>query len=363
MTRKIRLGLVGTSWWSDFFFSALKTHPGVELAAVCGRNKARADEQAAKNNIPAVFTDYAEMMRAGGLEAVVVVTPDDTHHAITLAALDAGLHVLCEKPLAVTAQQAREMLERAEAKGLRHMVHFTYRWMPYFRYFHDLVAEGFVGRLYHAEFSYLGGWARDTSYAWRYDQDRANGVLGDLGSHWIDMAHWLAGPISRVRSHLGVYVKRDGAQGGPLANPANESSLLLVEFANGAHGTIHASSVAHIADRGMQQQVKLYGEAGTLEINANYGGPEDGAVIRAVRAGENEFKTLPVPDSYWAGAQSAAVWDVFNTQSVGVRAFVDSILEDRPATPDFRDGYRAQQVIDAALASHRIGEAVSIPSE
>ena len=363
MPRKVRLGLVGTSWWADLhFLPALTSHPGAELAAICGRNRERAAELAAKYNIPAVFTGYAEMMAQGRLEAVVIATADDSHHALALAALDAGLHVLCEKPLALNAQHAREMAETAEAKGVITLVNFTYRWMPFFRYFRDLVAEGYVGKLYHAEFRYLGGYARGPNYMWRYDQDRANGVLGDLGSHFIDLAHWLAGPINRVQAHLGVFVERTGADDGPLAHPANDSALLLVEFAGGAHGGIHASAVAHMAERGMLQQIRLYGEAGSLEISVPYVGPESGAVIRAARAAGNEFQTLPVPDAYWAGLDRSDPFAPFQN-SAGVRHFVDAILDDRPAAPDFRDGYKAQQVIDAALESHRTGQAVDISPE
>jgi predicted dehydrogenase len=251
------------------------------------------------------------------------------------------------------------MVEMAEAQGVKTLVNFSYRWMPFFRYFYDLAQQDYVGRLYHAEFRYLTGYARGPNYMWRFDQDRANGVLGDLGSHFIHLAHWLVGDIRRVRAQLGTFVQREGANG-PLANPANDSALLLVEFAGGAHGVIHASSVAHEADRGMQHHVSLFGEGGTLEITANYGGAEEGAVIRAARAGENAFQTLPVPESYWAGVDPANPWGIFTQHSAGARAFVDALLDDGPAAPNFRDGYKAQQVIDAAYASHRSGEAISI---
>jgi predicted dehydrogenase len=360
MPDRVRIGIVGTSWWTDMMFApAVRSHPQAELAAVCGRNRARAEEMAAKYGIAQVFTDYREMMAQGGLDAVIVATPDDTHYDISMAALDAGLHVLCEKPVAMTAQQAREMYEKAEAAGVKNMVLFTYRWIPTFRYARDLIEQGAIGRCYHAELHYLSSYARGDNYMWRFDQARANGVLGDLGSHFIDMARWLVGDIARVSARLDVFVKRRGPDGGPI-DPANDSAQLLVEFANGAQGVIGASAVAHMADRGTQQHIRLVGEAGTLEIVQNYGGPEPWATIQAARASDEAFQTLTVPDEYWGEVSRDDPWEVFSKQPAGARQFVDAILQDKPVSPNFYDGYKAQQVIEAALESNRTGRAVVI---
>lgn len=360
MSNKVRVGIVGTSGWSDFMYlSALQSHPQTELVALCGRNREYAEDIAAKYNIPKVFTDYQDMINQGGLNTIIVGTPDDLHYTITMQALRAGLNVICDKPLAVTAQQAREMYKEAETAKLNHMVLFTYRWMPFFRYFRDLVDQGYIGRFYHCEFRYVMGYGRAREYQWRFDQKRANGVLGDLGVHMIDMARWLVGDISRVSAQLGVFINRPGSDGGPI-DPANDSAFLLTEFANGAHGSIHASVVAHLADRIMQQQVKLYGEAGTLEIDVPYEGTEARAVIRGARNDDQQFQTLEVPASYWGDVSRSDPWEIFTHQSVGCRAFIDSILENHTATPTFYDGYKAQQVMEAAMDSHRSAKWVSI---
>jgi predicted dehydrogenase len=178
MAHTVRVGVVGTSWWTDTLaLPALKSHPQAELVAVCGRNRARADEVAAKHNAPQVFTDFAEMFQYDGLDAVYVATPDDLQYDVTLQALRAGLHVLCDKPLAINAQQAREMYETAEAAGVKHMVVFTYRWMPFFRYVRDLIDEGCIGRCYHCEFRYLAGYARNKEYCLYSDLYAAPGGL------------------------------------------------------------------------------------------------------------------------------------------------------------------------------------------
>lgn len=359
MSRNVRIGVVGTSWWLNYMFGpALKSHPQAEWTAVCGRDQGRAQEMAAKFGVPRVFTDYREMFAHGDLEAVIIATPDDQHHAMTLAALEAGLHVLCEKPLAPTAAQAREMYEKAEAARRIHMVLFTYRWLPCFAYARDLVAQGAIGRCYHAEFGYLAGYARRPEYAWRFDQDRANGVLGDLGSHMIDLARWMLGDITRVSAQLGVNVARPGVDGRPL-NPANDSAQLLVEFAQHGQGLIQASAVPHLASRGGRQSINLYGEDGTLEVNFDRG-REDVASVWALRAAEEDFQKLEVPAAYFGEASRTDTASIFLKQPVGARLFIDGILNQRAVAPNFYDGYKAQQVVDAALESHRSGRVVAI---
>ncbi|MEZ4617388.1 MAG: Gfo/Idh/MocA family oxidoreductase [Caldilineaceae bacterium] len=203
MTTPIRIGVIGTSWWADLaHLPLLTTDERVTVAALCGRNQERAQAMATKYTIPQIFTDYRAMFAAGGLDAVVILTPDDEHFPMTMAALDAGLHVLCEKPLACNATHAKQMYERAEAQGVRHMSNFTWRWLPHYRYLRDLLAQGALGRLYHAQFHFMAGSGHNPAYSWRFDPQRANGVLGDYGSHMFDLARYLVGDIGRVHARL-----------------------------------------------------------------------------------------------------------------------------------------------------------------
>jgi predicted dehydrogenase len=338
---------------------AVQSHPQAELAAICGRNQKRAKEIASKYGDPKIFSDYRKMILDNNLDAIIISTPDDLHYEMTMQALEAGLHVLCEKPLSLNAQKAWEMYQKAEDTRVKHMTYFTYRWMPFYQYARDLIEQGYVGRCYHCEFRFPMGFGRSKEYRWRFDKKRSNGVLGDLGSHMIDMARWLVGDITSVSAQLGIFVDRPGADGGAI-EPANDSASLLVRFANGAHGTFQVSAVAHVADRGFQQQIKLYGEAGSLEIEVIYYGSESGTVIRTARSQDEKFQILEVPDSYWGDADPSNTMSVFTKNSAGTRLFIDAILEDLPVNPSFYDGYKAQQVVDAALASHEQGCAISI---
>jgi predicted dehydrogenase len=356
MPERVRVGVVGTSWWADLLYlPSLTSHPRAELVAVCGRDRERAEALARKYGVPQVFTDYRAMIERAGLHALVVSTPDDLHHPIAMQALDAGLHVLCEKPLALNVAQARELYERAEAAGVRHMVLFTYRWLPPYQLVRELIDQGYLGRLYHCDMRYVGGFGRDPQDRWRLDPERARGVVGDIGSHMIDLARWYLGDVAQVSAHLATFIGRVDSYGQPLG-ATNDSAMLTLLFQSGAQAVIHLSSVVHVGDRGQEQQVVLSGEAVTLEIHQTFVGAE----VYGARHDEQRFTRLIALD-YRSGAADPAAHPMtamlapFRDQAIGPRLFIDAIIEDRPVDPNFYDGLKAQAVIDAAFESHQSG--------
>lgn len=355
MSEKVRVGVVGTSWWADWlYFPSLRTHPRAELAAVCGRSRERAQEMADKYNIPQVFTDYREMFTNANIDAVIISVPDDWHYVMTMAALDSRLHVLCEKPLALNAAHARAMYEKAETAGVKHMVFFTYRWIPQFRYVHELVEQGFIGRCFQADLNFRMGWARDGKYMWRANQHRANGVLSDLGSHLIDFTRWCVGEISSVSAQLYTFVERAAPPSEPF-EPANDSAVLALKLSNDAQATLQLSMVTKPIKGEIELQTRLYGENGTLEADIQM---DD--MIRAVGFDDDEAQSLSIPDDIWGDANRNDSWSVLFTNSTGARFFIDAIIENQPISPNFYDGWKAQQVIDAAFESDRTGRWVAI---
>ncbi|HZP83304.1 MAG TPA: Gfo/Idh/MocA family oxidoreductase [Chthonomonadaceae bacterium] len=356
MSGNVRVGIVGASWWSDWMhLPNLKSHPQAEVVAICGRRPERAGALAQKYAIPQVFTDYQAMIRNAGLDALLVATPDDMHHPITMAALEAGLHVLCEKSLARNSEQAREMAETARARGVKNMVYFTLRGLPAQRYVKELLSDGYIGRGYHCHIQHFMGYGRSGGFGWRFDPARGLGALGDLGSHAIDLARWYFGDIVRVCAQLDHFVTRRNAEGAAV-EAACDAALLSVEFASGAQGVVHVSTVAHVGERQIQEQIALHGEAGTIEAGMSLYNME----ARGVRGEEKAFQPLPIPDKFWGDADRSNPFSVFTHLSVGTRAFIDAILEDRPASPDFTDGWKVQQVMDAALRSQETGAWVTI---
>jgi predicted dehydrogenase len=172
MADRVRVGVVGTSWFAKIHLASLASHPEAELTGICGRNRERADSVAADHNIPHVYTDYRRMITSGFLDALVVVTPDALHYPITMAALEASLHVMCEKAMALDANQARQMYDAAEASGVVNMVGYTWRWVPPFTYVHHLIEQGYIGRCHHAHFQYQHGSAFAPAYKWQIDPDQ-----------------------------------------------------------------------------------------------------------------------------------------------------------------------------------------------
>ena len=355
MVEQVQVGVIGTSAYADYFIPWLKSHPKAALAAICGRNRDRVGEMSLKYSIPAVFTDYHDMINNGKLDAVIVAAPDDLHYPMVMAALDAGLHVLCEKPMALNVRQAREMYEKAQAVGVKHMVFFTWQWLPHYQYLGHLIASGYIGRCFDCHITYNGGHARSGNYGWRFDRKRANGALGDLGAHAIDFARRFVGDIARVNAHLATVISRPGVDSQVL-DAANDSATLTLEFTNGAHGTITVSSVVYMAERDQEQYIILHGESGTLEAELTFpAGRTLPGEIRGARQDDDHFHILPVPADYWDNADRTQLLDVFSKRSIGSRLFIDSIVEDCPVTPNFYDGLKVQEVIDAALESDRTG--------
>lgn len=356
---KVRVGVIGTSAWTEFaYLDNLRSHEQGEVVALAGRNEARLAEVAAKYSIEQTYADWNDMIWSADIDAVVVASPDEAHHEMVVAAARAGLHILCEKPLAANAQQALEMLEVVTETGVVNNVLFTYLHNPAIRYLRDLLAEGLVGRVYHSEFNYLMGYARDNAYHWRLDATRGTGALGDLGVHMIAVAQALIAPVTTVSASLHNSVDRVDAQGN-VVPPANDSANLVVEYADGSHGTIFATLVADLGDRVMEQRIKIFGENGSAELTLVYDGANKGPHLWVSRDG-GTAENLNIPAEYLSGLEATDMWGHLPSSDVGVRQFVRNIAEGTQDGPNFYDGLLAQLVIDAAFTSHNEGRRVSI---
>jgi predicted dehydrogenase len=342
----VRVGVVGTTWYAETHLRNLQSHPRAEVTAISGRDRAKAGDVAARYGIPLVFGSYSDMIASGQLDAIVIIAPDELHLPITLEALDAGLHVLCEKPLATTAADAELMYRTAEARGLTHMSFFALRTSIHHRYLRALVDEGYLGSIYTAQLHLSHGFFRGPGYQWRFDSRRGTGALGDLGCYLIDQARWYVGDITAVAADLRSFVDRPAPDGADYV-PANDSAVLAVRFGNGAHGTISANVVAHQAQGRQRNTIALQGEGGTLELDHTFAG----ATLRGARADEDQLAEIPIPAEFWAGVDPSDPGAASRSHSVGDRAFVDAILAGTPVEPSFHDGWQVQRVIEAAFSA------------
>lgn len=360
MADKVRLGIIGTSGWAEMlYFGVLRDCKDAEIAAVCGRGGERLAEVADRYGVAHTHSGYRDLLARTDLDAVAIVVPDDLHKQVTLAAIERGLHVLCEKPLANSAADARQMLDAANKAGVNHMVMFTWRWQPHFQYVRSLVDGGVFGRIYRTQLSFITNFAHDNKYQWRLDPKRANGVIGDLGSHLFDLSRWLFGDeIVSLSADLGTAVPR-GAIAGHADVSGNDFAHATFRYASGAQGTADVTVVSHDGDRLVQHILRIEGERASLELEHAVFGATPELRIRMYEHG-GKSTMLAVPGEFYHGTDPANPLGIYHSESAGVRRFVSDIVNRRSAQPNFEDGWRAQQLVDAALRSSRDRVWVSI---
>jgi predicted dehydrogenase len=360
----VRMGVIGTSWWMEtFHLRAIQSHPGAHLKAICGRRREPAEELAMKYDCDTVYTDYEAMLNTGTLDAVIIASPDDLHYPMTMLALEQPLHVICEKPFARSADQAREMYEKAEAAGVKNMVMFLHRGFPIFAYLKQLIEDGYLGELYHGHWHWITNWFANPNdeYWWFFDSNRSRGVISGVGSHMIDLAHWYFGDIRSVSANLSTFVDRSTAS--DLPQDVNDAGIILAEFAKGAYITIHCSTVSRLAEgiKHQGQVMILHGSEGTLEVHADlWSASPPTTKIIGYRRGADSSQVLDIPPSFYGASDRDVALDVFMHNSLGTRLFIDSILNDMPIEPSFEHGYRVERVIDAAIQSHESNRKISL---
>jgi predicted dehydrogenase len=356
MGDEIRVGLVGTSWWAEaMYLPALADHPIGRITALCGRDLDRAKRVADDWAISHVYDDWAAMLSGGEIDALIIATPNETHYEITMAALDRGLPVLCEKPLGMNVAEAHKMADSAIEHSAITMVPFTYRNMPTNQFIKQLIVDGYVGRPYHLSMRYFAGYARDGAYAWRFDEAKAGtGILGDLGSHWLDMARWFLGELTEVSAHRNFFVDRDARPDGSTYIPVEDSAVISARFESGAAATLQVSAVCWEGTPfGQIHELDLHGSGGTLHALNDWDTVQE---VRGLRAGEpGPARPLVVPDSAWKGAPRDSVHDtyryIFRRTEAMTRQWVTAIAEGSTVDPDFATGARVQELVAAAVTS------------
>ena len=271
----VRIGVIGGGFGIQHLqgFSATED---AEVVAFCQRTKDKAEATAKAFGVTHVYTDYRRLLGHPGLDAVSVVAPPHLHAEMVAAALDQGLHLLCEKPLAMDAAQAETMLSRAEAAGRVHMTAFNHRHIPALAYMKELLDGGYVGeRVYHVEsrwFSENRATPGLTHY-WRHQRELAGfGVMGDIGVHVVDRIRWLVGEFESVWGHADTFIpERPDEDGTPQPVTVEDSFTLLGRLAAGASACVRLSAVARKSN---YQNLEVYGDAGMLRFvfDRNVGG-------------------------------------------------------------------------------------------
>ena len=351
----VRVGLFGTSWWADsMYLPALAAHPDAEVVAVCGRDQGRADAFAAQWQVAHATTEPSTLFDRR-VDAVIVATTNDSHEALSMQALDRGLHVLCEKPLSIDLESAEAMVRSAERVGATTMVPFTYRYMPTNQFLKRLIDDGYVGRPFHLNMRYFTGYAREPGYSWRFDRELAgSGVLGDLGSHWLHVARWLFGEVTSIGAVTSNFYERPPRPDGSDYERAEDAATMTVMFENGASGTLQTSAVCWEGTAFNQtHHIDVHGADGTLYSLNDWDTVQEVRGVRAEQPGPAQV--LPIPGDVWGGARRDTVHntyrDVFRGGGAMVGEFIEAVRDGRRCEPDFGEGARVQRLLELAQRS------------
>jgi predicted dehydrogenase len=352
---QLRVGIVGAGIGAGYV-AGFQKQPGVEVTAICARTPTRIAGVALRYGIPRRYTVYEQMLAQERLDIVAIATPNYLHHPMVLAALDAGKHVLCDKPLAMNVTQAREMVAKAESSGLRHFVPFTWRFLAAALYVKEIIASGFLGELYHANVRYyVSGWGDPQGpMRWQYDKERAGtGALGNLGSHAIHLIEWWLGPIQRVCARLRTAVKQRLTEGKErVAIHVDDTCAVLAELADGAPVVFDISSVALVPR--VSIEISLHGGEGSLVFQDDWGSTDASTGrIFAMRRNDQVPSSVPIPirltGEFLQGPDF--VTPVRSCFARMAAEFIGAIRENRVAEPNFHDGLRVQEVIEGILKS------------
>ncbi len=361
----VRIGIVGPSWWVNYWhLPAIQNHPDAEITAVCGSAVRDIGEVHEKYGAHAAYyTNFEEMMDSANLDGVIICTPNDTHHPAVMAALERGLHVTCEKPVAMNAEEAREMADTAKKKGLIGMSNFPYRANPAAVKMNQLIKEGFVGTPLHITGSYHGAFGLGNRPGWRGLREKSgSGILGDLGSHLIDLARFVTGDeFTSVSGHTMTALWDDGLNGtpelvrteDPRVLPRNDDSCaFLSEFKSGMQGIFHTSWVAQQGELTQHQELEVYGTDGRLHFLATHGG----TLLRSIKRGTARWQDIPVEGTVHPSFAEKEEEDFFRpgrlNETNNTYRWIEAIRSGQQTiVPDLEDGWRSQLVIDAVIQS------------
>jgi predicted dehydrogenase len=373
MGERVRVGVVGTGRIAAFVHvPSLRLSPDrCEVAAVASRDPAAAKAFAERWSIPRVHASWQALVADPDLDGVVICPPSDLNFPVASAAMAAGKHVLCEKPLAIAYPEARALADAADRVPERvHMVAFTFRFAAALRYLRHLVEEGHFGEIRHWRASYFNDGQVDPAspFTWRHQRARGGaGVIADMGSHVIDMARYLVGDVVTVSAVGRTYVAERAMAGGDRGTVENPEAVAWVaEFANGVIGTFDVSRA--VVGRGgtgrpQYQGVEIHGTGGfalyelvrPFHLQVSLG---------PAMARRQHWATLEVPPEFAAypGSPRNPRTDdplLGYKYDQGV-AFVRAMHGETNDYPTFHDGAEVQRVVDAVDVSAREGRRVVV---
>ncbi|MGC4851177.1 Gfo/Idh/MocA family protein [Micromonospora sp. DT15] len=347
------------------------------MALICGRDTAKVADAADTLGWDAYTTDWRDLINRDDIDVVDICTPGDSHAEIALAALAAGKHVLCEKPLANSVEEARAMTaaaDAARAAGVRSMCGFNYRRVPAVTMMRQLVADGRLGVIRHVRATYLQDWIVDPQFplVWRLQKDRAgSGALGDIGAHIIDLTQFVTGQrISGVSAVTETFVKErplpaessglaasvDGHEAPTGKVTVDDAAVFVARLDGGALATYEASRFA--TGRKNALRVEINGSLGSVVFDlerlnelefydATRPTVEQGFSRILVTEGEHPYMSAWWPPGHIIGYEHSFTHEM--------RDFIEAVATGVDPTPSFADALQVQLVLDAVARSAELG--------
>ena len=373
----VGVGMLGYAFMGKAHTHAYKTIPYMmyppvaipHLVAIAGRNEQAVKDAATRYGYERYYTDWHEMLKNPDVQLFDNGGPNDAHAEPCLEAAKLGKHILCEKPLARTAAEAKPMLDAVNKAGVKHMVAFNYRFVPAVRQIREIVDSGVLGQIYHFRAVYLQEWIADPMFpmSWRLDKNVAgSGALGDLGAHIIDLARFLVGEPARLMAMTKTFIKERPKDGGGMGTvTVDDAFVSTVEFANGAIGTLESTRFA--PGRKNYNVFEINAERGSIKFNLEKFN-EFEIFWKDSKPRETQgFTNVLVTESYhpwwknWWPNGHIIGWE--HTFIHEIDHLLDAIVNNKDVGPygaTFEDGYRAAVICDAILESAHTGRAVDI---
>jgi predicted dehydrogenase len=329
---------------------------GARVVAIASRSRERAQAVADEFGIEHVASDWHELVAHPDVDLVSIVTPPSTHMEITLAALDQRKAVLCEKPMALNADEAARMVEKAKTAGVLALIDHELRFLNSRRVMHGMLQTGAIGMVRHCNYAFRSDYRgiADRAWDWWSDVAMGGGALGAIGSHVVDSFRWmLSTEVTHALGMLSTHIKQrpDKNNGGMRTVTTDDEAKLLFRFADGPHtqDTTGAASISVVESGKYENRLEIYGTKGALMV-------EETGELWLSPMGSGTWRPVQVEQDHMAQGMRAGSW------SRGFTAFAVAICEimraGRTTVKDaatFEDGYRVQLVLDALRASNESG--------
>jgi len=375
---EIGIGMLGYAFMGKAHSNAYKKLPYMmyppvaipKLAAIAGRDESAVKEAAARYGYAKSYTDWHDLLADDNVQLFDNGGPNDMHAEPCIEAAKAGKHILCEKPLARTAEEAKTMLDAVTKAGVKHAVAFNYRFVPAIRQAKMLIESGALGQIYHFRAVYLQEWIMPhygTPHIWRLDKAVAgSGALGDLGAHIIDLGRFLVGEFRSVSAMARTFIpERPGSDGKMKKVDVDDAFVSAIEFENGAIGTIEATRFA--GGHKNSNCFEVNGEKGSIRFNLERMNEMEVFWVGEEPKETQGFHSVLVSEGYhpfwsnWWPHGHIIGWE--HTFVHEIHHLLDAIVNDKSVAPygaDFLDGYKNAVICDGILESARLKRQVDL---